>query len=68
MRILVAAVGRSRAAKGGAPEQILFDDYAKRLVARGPAGMTLDLREVEEGHKARCWLYFGPEKVFDLDG
>jgi oligopeptide/dipeptide ABC transporter ATP-binding protein len=27
-----------------------------------------DLREVEEGHKARCWLYFGPEKVIDLDG
>jgi oligopeptide/dipeptide ABC transporter ATP-binding protein len=27
-----------------------------------------DLREVEEGHKARCWLYFGPEKVVDVDG
>jgi oligopeptide/dipeptide ABC transporter ATP-binding protein len=27
-----------------------------------------DLREVEDGHKARCWLYFGPEKVVDLDG
>lgn len=27
-----------------------------------------DLREVEDGHKARCWLYFGPEKVIDLDG
>jgi oligopeptide/dipeptide ABC transporter ATP-binding protein len=26
-----------------------------------------DLREVEEGHKARCWLYFGPEKVVDVD-
>jgi oligopeptide/dipeptide ABC transporter ATP-binding protein len=27
-----------------------------------------DLREVEDGHKARCWLYFGPEKVIELDG
>jgi oligopeptide/dipeptide ABC transporter ATP-binding protein len=27
-----------------------------------------DLREVEEGHKARCWLYFGPEKVVDVGG
>jgi oligopeptide/dipeptide ABC transporter ATP-binding protein len=27
-----------------------------------------DLREVEDGHKARCWLYFGPEKVVDVDG
>jgi oligopeptide/dipeptide ABC transporter ATP-binding protein len=26
-----------------------------------------DLREVEEGHKVRCWLYFGPEKVEDPD-
>lgn len=51
MRILVAAVGRSRAAKGGAAEQALFDDYAKRLAARGPAGMTLALREVEERRK-----------------
>jgi 23S rRNA (pseudouridine1915-N3)-methyltransferase len=51
MRITVAAVGRSRAAKGGAPEQALFDDYAKRLVARGPAGLTLALREVEERRK-----------------
>ncbi len=51
MRITVAAVGRSRAAKGGAPEQALFDDYARRLVARGPAGLTLDLREVEERRK-----------------
>jgi 23S rRNA (pseudouridine1915-N3)-methyltransferase len=51
MRITVAAVGRSRAAKGGAPEQALFDDYARRLVARGPAGLTLELREVEERRK-----------------
>ena len=51
MRIVVAAVGRSRAAKGGAPEQTLFDDYARRLVARGPAGLTLELREVEERRK-----------------
>lgn len=51
MRIVVAAVGRYRAAKGGAPEQTLFDDYAKRLVARGSAGLTLELREVEERRK-----------------
>jgi 23S rRNA (pseudouridine1915-N3)-methyltransferase len=50
MRILVAAVGRGRAARV-APEQALFDDYAGRLFARGPAGMTLDLREVEERRK-----------------
>ena len=51
MRIVVAAVGRHRAAKGGAPEQTLFDDYARRLVVRGPAGLTLELREVEERRK-----------------
>jgi len=51
MRIVVAAVGRSRAGKDGAPEQILFDDYARRLVGRGPAAMTLELREVEERRK-----------------
>lgn len=51
MRIVVAAVGRSRAGKDGAPEQTLFDDYARRLVARGPAAMTLELREVEERRK-----------------
>ncbi len=51
MRIVVAAVGRSRAGKGGAPEQTFFDDYARRLVARGPAGLTLELREVEEKRK-----------------
>jgi oligopeptide/dipeptide ABC transporter ATP-binding protein len=27
-----------------------------------------DLREVEDGHEVRCWLYYGPEKVVDLDG
>jgi oligopeptide/dipeptide ABC transporter ATP-binding protein len=27
-----------------------------------------DLREVEDGHKVRCWLYYGPEQVDDLDG
>ena len=26
-----------------------------------------DLREVKEGHKVRCWLYYGPEKVEDPD-
>jgi 23S rRNA (pseudouridine1915-N3)-methyltransferase len=50
MRIVVAAVGRGRAGKAAA-EQAFFDDYAKRLVARGPAGMTLALREVEERRK-----------------
>ncbi len=51
MRIVVAAVGRSRAGKTGAAEKTLFDDYAQRLVARGPAGLTLELREVEERRK-----------------
>jgi len=30
--------------------------------------MRPDLREVDEGHKVRCWLYYGPEKVLDADG
>lgn len=47
MKLIVAAVGRNRAA----PEQALFDDYAKRLAGRGPAGMILELREVEERRK-----------------
>jgi 23S rRNA (pseudouridine1915-N3)-methyltransferase len=51
MRILVAAVGRGRAGKAAVAEQALFDDYARRLAARGPAGMTLTLREVEERRK-----------------
>lgn len=51
MRIVVAAVGRGRAGKAAAAEQALFDDYAERLVGRGPAGLTLTLREVEERRK-----------------
>jgi len=47
MHITVAAIGRSRAA----PEQALFDDYARRLVKSGPAGLTLDLKEAEERRK-----------------
>jgi 23S rRNA (pseudouridine1915-N3)-methyltransferase len=47
MRIIVAAVGRARAA----PEQALFEDYARRLVKGGPAGLTLELAEVEERRK-----------------
>jgi oligopeptide/dipeptide ABC transporter ATP-binding protein len=27
-----------------------------------------DLREVDQDHHVRCWLYFGPEKVVDVDG
>ncbi len=27
-----------------------------------------DLREVEDGHKVRCWLYYGPEQVEGVDG
>jgi oligopeptide/dipeptide ABC transporter ATP-binding protein len=27
-----------------------------------------DLREVDKGHQVRCWLYYGPEKVIDVDG
>ncbi|HEX9461265.1 MAG TPA: 23S rRNA (pseudouridine(1915)-N(3))-methyltransferase RlmH [Alphaproteobacteria bacterium] len=47
MRVVVAAIGRARAA----PEQALFDDYARRLVRQGPAGLTLELREAEERRK-----------------
>jgi len=47
MRIVVAAVGKARAA----PEQALFEDYARRLVKGGPAGLTLELAEVEERRK-----------------
>lgn len=47
MRIVVAAIGRARAA----PEQALFDDYARRLVRSGPAGLTLELAEAEERRK-----------------
>jgi len=47
MRLIVAAIGRARAA----PEQALFDDYARRLVRQGPAGLTLELREAEERRK-----------------
>jgi 23S rRNA (pseudouridine1915-N3)-methyltransferase len=47
MRLIVAAIGRARAA----PEQTLFDDYARRLVRQGPAGLTLELREAEERRK-----------------
>lgn len=47
MRIVVAAVGKARAA----PEQALFDAYARRLVKSGPAGLTLELAEVEERRK-----------------
>jgi len=47
MRIVVAAIGRARTA----PEQALFDAYARRLVRSGPAGLTLELAEVEERRK-----------------
>jgi 23S rRNA (pseudouridine1915-N3)-methyltransferase len=47
MRIVVAAIGRARAA----PEQALFDAYARRLVRSGPAGLTLELIETEERRK-----------------
>ena len=47
MRIVVAAIGRARAA----PEQALFDSYARRLVRSGPAGLTLELAEAEERRK-----------------
>jgi oligopeptide/dipeptide ABC transporter ATP-binding protein len=48
--------------------------FAPRCVARVENDLQIctqvkpDLREVEEGHKVRCWLYYGPEKVVDLDG
>ena len=47
MHITVAAIGRSRAA----PEQALFDDYARRLIKNGPAALTLDLKDAEERRK-----------------
>jgi len=47
MRIVVAAIGRAR----GAPEQALFDAYARRLVRNGPAGLTLELIEADERRK-----------------
>jgi len=47
MHITVAAIGRARAA----PEQALFDDYARRLAKSGPAALTLDLKEAEERRK-----------------
>ena len=47
MRVIVAAIGRARAA----PEQALFNDYASRLVRSGPAALTLEIREAEERRK-----------------
>ena len=47
MRILVAAIGKARSA----PEQALFEDYARRLVRSGPATLTLDLVEAEDRRK-----------------
>ncbi len=47
MHITVAAIGKARA---GA-EQALFDDYARRLVRSGPAGLPLELAEAEERRK-----------------
>ena len=48
--------------------------FAPRCVPRVENALQIctetepDLREVEEEHKVRCWLYFGPEKVEDPDG
>jgi oligopeptide/dipeptide ABC transporter ATP-binding protein len=48
--------------------------FAPRCVPRVENALQIcteiepDLREVEEGHKVRCWLYFGPEKVETADG
>ncbi len=43
--------------------------FAARCVARVENDLQIctqvkpDLREVEDGHKVRCWLYFGPEEA-----
>jgi oligopeptide/dipeptide ABC transporter ATP-binding protein len=48
--------------------------FASRCVPRVENDLQIctevkpDLREVEDGHKVRCWLYYGPEKVIDVDG
>lgn len=47
MRIIVAAIGRARAD----PTQALVQDYARRLVKNGPAGLTFELIETEERRK-----------------
>ena len=47
MHITVAAIGRARTA----PEQALFDDYARRLARSGPAALTLELKDGEDRRK-----------------
>jgi 23S rRNA (pseudouridine1915-N3)-methyltransferase len=47
MRLIVAAIGKARSG----PEQALFEDYTRRLVKSGPAGLTLELAEAEERRK-----------------
>ncbi|MGH8870691.1 MAG: ABC transporter ATP-binding protein [Acidimicrobiia bacterium] len=47
--------------------------FASRCVPRVENDLQIctqvkpDLRQVEEGHQVRCWLYYGPEKVVDVD-
>ena len=47
MRLILAAIGKARSG----PEQALFEDYARRLVKNGPAGLTLEIAEAEERRK-----------------
>jgi oligopeptide/dipeptide ABC transporter ATP-binding protein len=48
--------------------------FASRCGARIEHGLQIctevdpELREIEDDHKVRCWLYYGPEKVFDSNG
>ena len=75
--VLGALRDRLEVIPGVVPSMIDLPDacrFAPRCGSRVEYGLRIcteqrpDLRELEPGHKARCWLYFGPEKVIDVDG